>query len=150
MSSGPAYGVPSPARPDRLGWPRVLARMLLVVLPAQVVGALVAVLVLELSGALLTLPRADVLIVVAAGLLAGLGLGLLLRPDRDQLVAYAVAGAVLGATVFCLLLGIGRMRGPALSAGPSLWDFLLAAVVVAAVQTAVAVALWWRRVRIRP
>jgi hypothetical protein len=60
MSSGPAYGVPSRARPDRLGWPRVLARMLLVVLPAQVVGALVAVLVLELSGALLTLPRADV------------------------------------------------------------------------------------------
>ena len=30
--------MPSRAHPDRLGWPRVLARMLLVVLPAQVVA----------------------------------------------------------------------------------------------------------------
>jgi hypothetical protein len=147
MSSRPAYGVPSRIGPDRLSWPRVLVRMLLVVLPGQLLGNFLAVAALSASGALRDRPGLSVLMIVAAGLLAGVGLGLVLRPDRDQLVAYAVAGAGMGAAVFVLLLGLAQLRLPAISPGASFGDFLVGALVVAVVQTTVALPLWWRRAR---
>jgi hypothetical protein len=97
--SRPAYGVPPRTRPDRLSWPRVLARMLLVVLPGQLLGN----------------------------------------------VGYALAGAGVGIAVFVLLLGLAQLRLPAISPGASVGDFLLGALVVAVVQIAVALPLWWRR-----
>jgi hypothetical protein len=147
MSSGSAYGVPSRARADRLSWPRVLVRMLLVVLPAQLLGNFLAISALVASGALQDTPGLGVLSLVAAGLLGGVGLALVLRPERDQLVAYAVAGAAIGVAVFVLLLGLAQLRLPAVSPGASAGDFLLGALVVAVVQTAVALPLWWRRAR---
>ena len=145
--SRPAYGVPSRTRPDRLSWPRVLARMLLVVLPGQLLGTFVAVTALSASGALRDRPGLSVLMIIVAGLVAGAGLGLVLRPERDQLFAYAGAGAGVGIAVFVLLLGLAQLRLPAVSPGASLGDFLLGALVVGGVQTAIALPLWWQRSR---
>ena len=132
--SRPAYGAPARGRADRLSWPRVLARMLLVVLPGQLLGNFLAVTALTASGVLRDRPGLSVLMIVAAGLVAGVGLGLVLRPDRDQLVGYAVAGAGVGIAVFVLLLGLAQLRLPAISPGASVGDFLLGALIVAAVQ----------------
>jgi hypothetical protein len=143
--SRPAYGVPARTRPDRLSWPRVLARMLLVVLPGQLLGNFLAVAALTASGTLRDRPGLSVLMIVVAGLLAGVGLGLVLRPERDQIVGYALAGAGVGIAVFVLLLGLAQLRLPAISPGASVGDFLLGALVVAVVQIAVALPLWWRR-----
>ena len=143
--SRPAYGGPVRTRSDRLSWPRVLVRMLLVVLPGQLLGNFLAVTALVASGALRDRPGLSMVMIVAGGLLAGVGLGLVLRPDRDQIVAYAVAGAGVGIAVFVLLLGLAQLRLPAISPRASLGDFLLGALVVAVVQTAVALPLWWRR-----
>lgn len=147
MSSGPAYGVSSRTRPDRLSWPRVLVRMLLVVLPGQLLGNFLAVAVLGASGALRDRPGLSVLMIIAGGLLAGVGLGIVLRPERDQIVAYAGAAAGVGIAVFVLLLGLAQLRLPAVTPGASLSDFLLGALVVAVAQLAIALPLWWQRAR---
>jgi hypothetical protein len=147
MASGPAYGVSSRTRPDRLSWPRVLVRMLLVILPGQLLGNFLAVAALGPSGVLRDRPGLSVLTIVVGGLLAGVGLGLVLRPERDQLVAYVVAAAGVGIAVFVLLLGLAQLRLPAVTPGASFGDFLLGALVVAVVQTAVALPLWWQRAR---
>ena len=85
----PAHGGPSNSRPDRLGWPRVVTRMLLIVLPGQLIGNFLAITALSTSGALRDRPGLGLLAVVVGGLVAGVGVGLLLHPDRDQLVTYA-------------------------------------------------------------
>ena len=88
------------------------------------------------------------LALVAAGLLAGVGLALVLRPERDQLVAYAAGRRRRsGIAVFVLLLGLAQLRLPAVTPGASFGDFLHGALIVAVVQTAVALPLWWRRAR---
>ena len=121
--------------------------MLLVVLPGQLLGTFLAITVLTVSGALRDRPGLSVVIVVAAGLLAGTGLALVLRPGRDQLVGYALAAAGVGVAVFVVLLGLAQLRLPAVSPRASFGDFLLGALVVGAVQVAVALPLWWRRTR---
>jgi hypothetical protein len=143
----PAYGGPSNSRPDRLGWPRVITRMLLIVLPGQLLGNFVAITVLAASGALRDRPGLGLLAVVLGGLVAGVGLGLLLHPDRDQLVAYAMVGAGVGVAVFVLLLGLSQLRLPGATPGASFGDFLQGAVIVAVVQSAAAIPLWWARSR---
>lgn len=150
MNSRPAYGAPATTGAGRLGWPRVLVRMLLVVLPAQLVGNLLASVVLGASGVLRDRPGLAVLMIVVGGLLAGLGLALFLHPARDELVAYAGAQAAIGAAVLVLLLGLAQLRLPAITPGASVLDFVLGALVVAVAQTAVALPLWWRGARHRP
>src|ERR671916_745604 len=65
--------------PSRLTWPSVLVRMLLVVLPGQLLGYFLAITALSASGALRDRPGLSVLITVTGGLLAGVGLGLVRR-----------------------------------------------------------------------
>lgn len=143
----PAHGGPSKSRPDRLSWPRVVTRMLLVVLPGQLLGNFVAIAALSASGALRDRPGLGVLAVALGGLVAGVGLGLLLHPDRDQLVGYALVGAGVGVAVFVLVLGLAQLRLPDTTPGASLGDFLQGALLVAVVQSAAAVPLWWARRR---
>ncbi len=53
----------------------------------------------------------------------------------------------MGIAVFVLLLGLAQLRLPAVTPGASFGDFLQGALIVAVVQTAVALPLWWRRTR---
>ena len=150
MSSRPAYGVPSRARPDRLSWPRVLVRMFLVVLPVQLAGNLLTTAVLLGSGVLQDRPGLSVLSLVVAGLLTGLALALVLRPDRDEILTYALVAAVMAAVVLALLLGLGQLRAPAGTSAASFAELLRGMGLVVLPQTAVALPLWWRRARTLP
>jgi hypothetical protein len=143
----PAYGAPSNVRPERLSWARVIARMVLIVLPGQLVGNFAAATALMATGALRDRPGLAELMVVLGGLVAGVGVGLLLHPDRDQLVGYALAGAGVGLAVFLLLLGLAQLRLPDTTPGASFGAFLRGGLIVAAVQSAAAIPLWWARRR---
>ena len=143
----PAYGRPSNSPSGRLSWPRVIARMVLIVLPGQLVGNFAGVTALMATGVLRDRPGLALLAVVLGGLVAGIGVGLLLRPGRDLLVAYALVGAGIGIAVFLLLLGLAQLRLPDTTPGASLGDFLWGAVIVAVVQSAAAIPLWWVRRR---
>ena len=143
----PAYGEPSNTRPGRLGWPRVITRMLLIVLPGQLIGTLAALTALIASGVLRDRPGLAVLTAVLAGLLPGVGVGLLLRPDRSQLLAYAVVGVGVAAAVFLLLLGLAELRRPATAPRPPLAAYLRNGVIVTLIQSAAAIPLWWARSR---
>jgi hypothetical protein len=143
----PAYGGPSSPRPDRLGWPRVITRMLLIVLPCQLVGSLTAITALMASGVLQDRPGLGVLTSVLAGLLPGVGLGLLLRPDRSQLLAYAVVGAGMAIAVLLLLIGLTELRRPDTAPRAPLGAYLRNAVILTAMQSAAAIPLWWARSR---
>jgi hypothetical protein len=143
----PAYGGPSSNRSDRLGWPRVVTRMVLIILPGQLLGNFLAITALTASGTLRDRPGLAVLALVLGGLVAGVGLGLLLHPDRDRLLAYALAAAGVGVAVFVLVFGLAQLRLPDTTPGASFVDFLQGAVIVAVAQTAAAVPLWWSRRR---
>ena len=143
----PAYSEPSTVRPDRLTWPRVVVRMLLIVLPGQLVGNFAAITALPASGVLRDRPGLAVLMLVLAGLVAGVGVGLLLRPDRDQLLGYALVGAAVAVATFLLLLGLAQLRLPETTPGASVGDFLRGSLIVALVQSAAAVPLWLLRAR---
>jgi hypothetical protein len=147
MPSDLTEQAPSLTQPHRLTWPWVLVRMLLVVLPGQLLGYFLAGTAMTASERVRDLPGLSVLMTVTGGLLAGVGLGLVLRPMRDQLVGYALAAAGVGAAVLVLLLGLAQLRLPAVSPRASFGDFLQGALVVAVVQAGVARALWWRRSR---
>jgi hypothetical protein len=71
----------------------------------------------------------------------------LLRPDRDQLLGYALVGAAVGVAAFVLLLGLAQLRLPETTPGASAAEFLSGALIVAVVQTAAAVPLWLLRGR---
>jgi hypothetical protein len=121
--------------------------MLLIGLPGQLLGNFLAITALTASDVLRDRPGLSELAIVLGGLVAGVGLGLLLRPDRNQLLAYALAGAGVGAAVFVLLLGLAQLRLPDITPGASFGDFLEGAVIVAVVQSAAAIPLWWARSR---
>jgi hypothetical protein len=121
--------------------------MVLIVLPGQLVGNFAAATALMATGALRDRPELAVLMVVIGGLVAGVGVGLLLHPDRDRLVGYALVGAGVGLAVFLLLLGLAQLRLPDTTPGASLGDFLRGGLIVATLQSAVSIPLWWARRR---
>jgi hypothetical protein len=145
--SPPAYGGPPDVRRNRLGWPRVLVRMLLIVLPGQLLGYFLAITALETSGVRPDRPYLGELILAMGGLVAGLGLGLLLRPERDRLLGFGLVGAGVGAAGFALLRALAQLRAPALTPAPSFGELLSSVLIVAAVQCAAAIPLWWARSR---
>jgi hypothetical protein len=147
VTSRPTYGGPSNSPPDRLGWPRVIARMVLIVLPGQLLGNFLTITALSASGVLRDRPGLGVLALVVAGLVAGVGVGLLLRPGRDQLLGYALVGAAVGVATFLLLFGLAQLRLPETTPTASLGAFLRGALIVAVVQSAAAIPLWLLRGR---
>ena len=121
--------------------------MLLIVLPGQLLGNFAAITALSASGVLRDRPGLGVLALVLGALVAGVGVGLLLRPHRDQLLGYALVGAAVGVAAFLLLFGLAQLRLPETTPGASAGDFLGGALIVAVVQTAAAVSLWLLRGR---
>ena len=127
-------------------WAGLLLRLFLVILPAVVLGVL-------LGGALVTgLGVADSLsnlILVTAGLLAGLGVGMLVTPVPGRLVTYLLTSAAFGLVVVVAMLILSQLARPA---GTPRLVLRPAAVVgpllMLAVQTMITWGLW--RVRLRP
>ena len=83
--------------------------MLSIVLPGQLLGNFAAIAALTASGVLRDRPGLGVLAVALGALVAGVGVGLLLRPHRDQLLGYALVGAAVGIAAFLLLFGLAQV-----------------------------------------
>ncbi|SEP70236.1 hypothetical protein [Microlunatus flavus] len=134
-SSSPSSSEPS--------WGRVVARVLLVVVPSQLVGVLLAGIVIPFR-VLSDHPGLGWLTYLFVAVVAGVALGLLLHPSRARLVGHAVVSFVVSAAVLVLLMVVGSAR-----AGGG-GDYPLARVGLgvlgtALLQTALAVLLWRRR-----
>lgn len=124
--------------PAGLPWHRVLVRVVLVVVPGQVVGALLATL-LVVPVDLSAHPGASALFWVLPGLVAGVGLGLLLTPRGSVPWRHLGLGAAVGAVAILLLVGLGQARVASASfLTPGLLGGLLGCV---AIQTAVALGM---------
>lgn len=138
---GPSSSSPAGSEPS---WGRVVARVLLVVVPGQLLGAIVGTLVIPFR-TLADHPALGWVTYLVIALVAGVGLGLLLRPARARLVGHAVASFVLGVVVLTVFLLVGTAR-----AGGDGGDYPLALLGLgvlgtALLQTALAVLLWRRR-----
>jgi hypothetical protein len=128
------------------GWGRVLVRMFLVILPSTLVGFLVATLLLPASF-LVAHPGAGWLLNVPPGLLAGLVLGLVLRPTRERLGAYLGVAAVMTVVIVLLLLGLAQLRLPGPASDVRVSSIVIGVLVAAVVQSVVAGGLWWQKSR---
>jgi hypothetical protein len=119
--------------------------MLLIVLLGQLIGTFVASKALPL-GVLADRPELGVLLVVLPGLVAGTGIGLLLRPERDRLLGYALVGAAVAVATWALLFGLAHLRAQRVPTGP-VSAYLQGAFILVVAQTVAAVPLWWVRSR---
>jgi hypothetical protein len=147
----PAYGAPGTAQPERLPWARVVVRMVLIILPGLLVGSFVgATLVGTLGvGVLRDHPGITFLMPVLAGLIAGVGLGVLLKPERDRLVAYVLVSAAVNLAAFLLLFALAQLRAPAAAPPAPLSAYLGGPLIAAVTQSLLAVGLWILRIRQR-
>ena len=134
-----------PAAHRTPSWGTTLVRMFLVLLPSLLVGngiggVIYAGLVSpgDYSGGWL--------VNVVPGVLAGVVLGLVLRPGRDRLLAHLVVAAAMSVVLLLLLLGLSRLVVPSrvdLDAGA----LVLGLVITVVVQTVLAGGLWFLRAR---
>ena len=147
----PAYGAPVSVQPERLPWPRVIVRMVLIILPGLLVGSFAGAIVVGALGVsvLRDQPGLTLLMPVLAGLIAGAGLGLLLKPERDRLMAYALVSIGVGIAAYLLLFGLAQLRAPAIAPAAPLSAYLLGPLIVAVVQSLLAIGLWVLRLRRR-
>lgn len=145
----PTYGVPEPIRPERLPWPRVVVRMILIILPGLLVGSFIGSIMVPALGVqvIRDQPALSGLIPVLAGLIAGVGVGLLLKPGRDQLVAYGVTGFGIVVAAFLSLFLLAQLRAPDIAPATPLSSYLTGPLVAGVVGGGVALGLWWFRVR---
>ena len=146
----PAYGAShGTAQPERLPWPRVIVRMVLIILPGLLIGSFAgATIVGALGVGVLRDHRALTLLMpVVAGLIAGVGLGLLLKPERDRLVAYVLVSAAVDIAVFLLLFGLAQLRAPAIAPPAPLSAYLGGPLIAAVAQSLPVVGLWALRIR---
>lgn len=129
-----------PAAAD-LPWPRLFVRTFLVVLPSQIVGTVLAAVLILLVGAR-EHPAVGWSAYVVPALVAAVVLGLLLRPDHGLVGRHAVAVAVVSVVVTVALVLVARGR---VSTGgqPGLVSTLFPGLLVTgALETVVAVAFW--------
>jgi hypothetical protein len=147
----PTYGAPASVQPERLPWPRVIVRMVLIILPGLLVGSFAGAIIVGALGVsvLRDQPGLTLLMPVLAGLIAGAGLGLLLKPERDQLMAYALVSIGVAIAAYLLLFGLAQLRAPAIAPPAPLSAYLLGPLIVAVVQSLLAVGLWVLRLRRR-
>ena len=135
------YAGARPAEAAYLPWPRLLVRTFLVVLPSQVVGTVLAA-VLILLAAAGEHPVVGWSAWVVPAVVAAVVLGLLLRPDRGRLRGHAVAVAVASIIVTVALVLVARGRAST-AVLPGLVSTLFPGLLVTvALETALAVTLW--------
>lgn len=140
----PSPYVTSPRSRSELSWGRVVARVLLVVVPGQLLGAVVASLVLP-AEAVAAHPALGWLIYVFVAVVTGLGLGVVLRPTPERLVAFALVSAAVGVVVLTLLLLLGDARMTSGDRRSLVSDVFPGVPLTILLQTALALVLWRRR-----
>jgi hypothetical protein len=148
-SRTPVYGEPAPDGTERMPWPRVIARMILVILPGLLIGSFAGGVVVTVVGVQLvrSAPSLTLIIPVLTGLITGLGLGLVIKPFRDWVPSLALVSLAITAAADIGLLILARLRVSAAAVGPPLSGQLLGVLIVVVVQTAVSLPLWLRRTR---
>lgn len=130
-------------------WRPLLLRMFVVVVPAQVVGAILGGLPLALIPPrtlldnlwLATFP------VVGAGVVSGVALGLLVRPVAGRLLSWAGVGAAFGLASWAVLMVLVNLAVADGATSPGWSSFASGALVLVGLQTALSVGLWWGRLR---
>ncbi len=139
------YTSRGPGSPLGLPWHRVLVRVVLVVVLGQIVGALIASVAIGPVD-LRAHPGATALFWVLPGLVAGVGVGLLLGRDRARPWGRLGLAAAVGAVSYLLLVALGHTRagGSAALLTPGLFAALLGCV---ALQTVVGAGLLLLRQR---
>jgi formate-dependent nitrite reductase membrane component NrfD len=129
----------------RTQWRALALRLTVLTLPAQLVGALVGFLpTLLLGRRLVGVPWLPGLVLVGIGVVAGLAIGKLAHPPRDQLraaVALAAGFALVGVLILRLLVQVRLPAGTPSSVLP----WLIGALVVVALQSLVVYVAWRRR-----
>lgn len=80
-------------------------------------------------------------------MIAGVGLGLLLKPGREQLLTYALAAGGVGITAFLLLFALAQLRTPDTAPAVPPSTFLTGPLLVGLVEGVVALVLWRLRLR---
>lgn len=140
----PAYGDRAPADAETMPWSRVLVRMVLVVLPSLLIGSFIGGIMVGVLGAqvLRDTPGLTLLMPAVAGLLAGVGLGVVFAPGRARLASYALLGLAITLVAYGLIFALSLLRaaGPLPSASTA--AYLASPLVVLALQSIVAVVIW--------
>ena len=119
----PAYGDRPPADAETMPWSRVLVRMVLVVLPSLLIGSFIGGIMVGVLGAqvLRDTPSLTLLMPAMAGLLAGIGLGVVFAPGRTRLAGHALLALVITLAAYLLIFGLSLLRAsgplPSASAG---------------------------------
>lgn len=143
----PSPYVTGPRARAELPLGRVVARVLLVVVPGQLLGVVLAGVLIPFD-TLVAHPALGWLTYVFVALVAGLGLGLVLRPTRERLLVHVVVSAVVGAVVLTIFLVLGEARMTGSGGRRSLLSDVFPGVpATALLQTALALVLWRSRAR---
>ncbi|HYI56437.1 MAG TPA: hypothetical protein VEX57_20890 [Microlunatus sp.] len=132
------------------GWRALGLRLAVVTLPAHLVGAFLGIVPTLLVGRhVLSVPWLPTLTLVGMGGVAGLAIGYLAHPPRQPRGLAVAVAAGFGLVGFAVIVLLVRLRLPAGVASSSL-NWLVGAVVVVAVQSAVVGLLWRRRAAAAP
>ena len=140
----PAYGDRAPADAETMPWSRVLVRMVLVVLPSLLIGSFIGGIMIGVLGAqvLRDSPGLTLLMPAVAGLLAGIGLGVVFAPGRSRLAAYALLGLAITLAAYLLIFGLSLLRASGPLPSASVTAYVASPLIVIAVQSIVAVVTW--------
>ena len=147
-SEGYSYA-PVGGRPERPvnAWPRVLVRLFILVVPAQLVGSFLGGQLMVSLGLLGDEPALSNLIGVIAGLLAGLAVGLLLTPPAGQQRTWVLVSGLFGAFTWLALTLLARAAVSVNLPASPWYTWVAGTVLVAGIQAALSWGLWFIRTR---
>ena len=129
-------------------WWALALRLAVLTLPAQLVGAFVGFLpTLLLGRRVLGVPWVPSLVLVGIGIVAGLAIGRLAHPPRDQQQAAVALAAGFGLVGFLILRLLVQIRLPE-GTPSSVLPWVIGSVVVVLLQS-LAVGVVWRRRSVR-
>ncbi len=143
MTSSPHTVGAGPSRRD--GWRALALRLTVLVLPAQVVGAFLGYLpLLLLGGRVIDLPWVSGLVLVGMGAVAGAAVGRFATPPEDERRTAVLLAGAYALAAFLVLRLLVEIRLPE-GSSPSVLVWVVGAVIVVAVQSAVTTLLWRTR-----
>ncbi|HEU5486510.1 MAG TPA: hypothetical protein VFU98_16485 [Microlunatus sp.] len=140
----PAYGDRPTTATESMPLSRVIVRMVLVVLPSLLIGSFIGGILVSVLGVqvLRDTPALTLVMPATAGLLAGVGLGVVFAPSRTRVAAYALIALGITLVAYLLIFGLALLRASGPLPSASLAAYLTSPLVVLAAQSVVAVVIW--------